>query len=111
MWEENEMELFRLLQNVKKKNKDTAITEQLCKMLEIKETNRTSLAVRQEILNVFHAVLSNSEDRKPWDTLLNLLRLYEPPFYDRSLEGHHFKISLLECASKLKVKEQFIDYF
>ena len=79
------MELLKVLQYVRNELKDTAIVEQLCKMLEIKETNLTSMPVRQEILTIFPAILSHCDDRKPWDCLVGLLRLYEPICYDRSL--------------------------
>lgn len=41
------MELLKVLQYVKNEAKDAVIMDQLCKMLEIKETNKTSLPVRQ----------------------------------------------------------------
>lgn len=44
--EKNEMEMLKVIQLVKQYPKDNALVTQLCSMLEIKETNTTSLQVR-----------------------------------------------------------------
>lgn len=43
--------------------------------------------------------------------LQGLLRLYEPPCYDRSIEGHRFKLALCDCLAKLKFRKGYHAYF
>ena len=105
------MEILRVIQLVRQYPKDSLLVNQICVHLEIKEGNPTSLEIREEILSIFPTVLGNSEDRRPWDALQTLLRLYEPPCYDRSLEGHRFKLALCDCLARLKFRKGYHAYF
>ena len=109
--ERSELEMLRVVQLVKQYPKDSLLVNQICSMLEIKEANTTSLEIREEILSIFPAILGNSEDRRPWDVLQGLLRLYEPPCYDRSLEGHRFKLALCDCLARLKFRKGYQAFF